>query len=724
MRSLLLLLCLDPPPSATPSCSYRCVTESALSGELLVRLTGALPRLHDVLKQLPPKMIRISTNEPTVRVEFSAEDVATRVDDVVGSILRSAFTSGSDMEKVPRMYKAYVTRIATMLQKALAIASSTAPVLALGGGGTEAVLPPMPTGATAEALRAWHLEWMRVQHESITDALSGERLDALKGCVQIAVQGTDTSGAPLRLGDAKGLTAWLCGLEGGCVLLTSGPAAGKTWLMSQVVMHTLGERMPVLVKVDQLQTRLAEIEAADDWVDAYLALTLDAGHVALLREAMTTGRALLLLDGLDEAGAHRSRIERHVAEVVARRGCALLCTSRPAGLTEGLFDGFHKLELAPLSDAQQRGFLERRLGSTRAAELAPYLEKRVPVDADTRRRVTANPLMLSMVASIAKLREGIDMPRTTAALYEVAASAMLRRGTVSDAAVALLQATFFEAHADQQRVVTEKHLGAAARHLDAAARRGGTAVDELRDLVVRDRLPLVRLLQAEPLQMQAFHLSFQEYYAMRAVSEGGVRLPSFRWDVWWTNAVFMGVQTGDAFGERFAEAAGLEAPWRTGVVTALVEQGLPAAWLPTVAEVAGGDVARLKAFVGRYRDVLQREGGKAVAQLAAQQPDDPLFRALQERPAQHLLTWRNKPLDADSCVATFAHPSAVNALAVSATLLVGGAGAHVYVYDAATEERLGTLDAGSDVKSVALHDDRIVAGCENGTLKVWNSGER
>ena len=132
------------------------------------------------------------------------------------------------------------------------------------------------------------------------------------------------------------------------------------------------------------------------------------------------------------------------------------------------------------------------------------------------------------------------------------------------------------------------------------------------------------------------------------------------------------------------------------------------------AEVLLGDDALL---VG----VRLQESG---LELAAQQPDDPLFRALQERPAQHLLTWRNKPLDADSCVATFAHPSAVNALAVSATLLVGGAGAHVYVYDAATEERLGTLDAGSDVKSVALHDDRIVAGCENGNVKVWNSGER
>ena len=504
---------------------------------------------------------------------------------------------------MPALYTNYVARLTDALQ----------PILAIGGSGGEAAaaearrhLPPMPTDATTEELRAWYLEWMRAQHASITDALSGERLDALEGCVQIAVQGTDTAGAPLRLGDAKGLAAWLCGLEGSCTLLTAGPAAGKTWLMSQLIMHTLATRVPILVKVEQMQTRLAEIKAADDWVDAYLALTLDARHYEFLREEMTTGRALLLLDGLDEAGAHRARIERHVAEVVARRGCTLLCTSRPAGLTEGIFDDFHQLQLAPLSDAQQAAFLAQRLerlGAALATELELYV-RNMPVEADTRRRVTANPLMLSMVASIAALRQGVDMPRTTAELYEVAASAMLQRGTVSDAAVALLQATFFEAHADQQRVVTEEHLHAAARHLDAAARQGSAAVDELRDLVVRDRLPLVRLLQEEPLQMQAFHLSFQEYYAMRAVSEGGVRLPGFRWDVWWTNAVFMGVQTGDAFGEHFVEAAGLEAPWRRGVVTALAREALPAAWLPTVAEAAGGDVARLKTYVGRYRDVL------------------------------------------------------------------------------------------------------------------------
>ena len=80
----------------------------------------------------------------------------------------------------------------------------------------------------------------------------------------------------------------------------------------------------------------------------------------------------------------------------------------------------------------------------------------------------------------------------------------------------------------------------------------------------------------------------QGVHALRAVSEGGVQLPNFRWDVWWTNAVFMGVQTGDTFGEHFVKAAELEAPWRRGVVTALAREALPPAWLPTVAEAAGG----------------------------------------------------------------------------------------------------------------------------------------
>ena len=172
--------------------------------------------------------------------------------------------------------------------------------------------------------------------------------------------------------------------------------------------------------------------------------------------------------------------------------------------------------------------------------------------------------------------------------------------------MALLRATFFEAHADKQRLITTKHLEAAARRLG----KGEAVVAALRDLVLQDRLPLVRLLQAEPLQMQAFHLSFQEYYAMREISLSDVRLPGFAWGVWWANAVLMGVQVGGEFGAKFVEAAGLAAAaeegeaqegerWRLRVAAALVGQGLPAAWMPTALEAAKG-VAQTSSAIWSY----------------------------------------------------------------------------------------------------------------------------
>ena len=63
-----------------------------------------------------------------------------------------------------------------------------------------------------------------------------------------------------------------------CFLLSAPPAAGKTCLMSQVVVHALASGLvPILVQVEQLQQRLAAHEAAfdaaPDWIDADLELS-------------------------------------------------------------------------------------------------------------------------------------------------------------------------------------------------------------------------------------------------------------------------------------------------------------------------------------------------------------------------------------------------------------------------------------------------------------------
>jgi hypothetical protein len=414
---------------------------------------------------------------------------------------------------------------------------------------------------TFEEMRAWHTDTLRAQHATIKDALSGKALDVLRQLVPIEVEGSGEQ----QLGaikDASGLARLLGTLHAACcegadtsspaaVLLTAGPAAGKTSLLSQLVVHLLTQSdeppTPIVVKVQLLQLRLREggdaFAGAWNWVDAYL--RAEHGHQSalyrMLRQAMLARRAVLLVDGLDEGGEARDAIERHVIEVLAPQGHVMLCTSRPDGIKEERYRSFRRLRLAPLTEAQQREAFEQRLGAERARAVVPYLS-RLPTDGESERRITANPLMLSMVASIVELREGLELPQTNVELYEAATRAMLARAGGSGSALSLrplLQALFFEAHTKQQRVITAEHLEAAAARVGEP--RGSQALLVLKERVAADRMPLLSLLETQPLRLQAAHLSFQEFFAAQAVCEGAtLPLPPWELPPWWANTIRLG----------------------------------------------------------------------------------------------------------------------------------------------------------------------------------------
>ena len=86
--------------------------------------------------------------------------------------------------------------------------------------------------------------------------------------------------------------------------------------------------MPILVKVQQLQRKLLMPQArptfarAWNWVDAYLQSEYGAGTDLhrMLRQAMASRRALLLVDGIDEGGAAREEIERCAADASSPGG--------------------------------------------------------------------------------------------------------------------------------------------------------------------------------------------------------------------------------------------------------------------------------------------------------------------------------------------------------------------------------------------------------------------
>jgi hypothetical protein len=83
----------------------------------------------------------------------------------------------------------------------------------------------------------------------------------------------------------------------------------------------------------------------------------------------------------------------------------------------------------------------------------------------------------------------------------------------------------------------------------------------VRERVLVDALPLLSLVQSEPLRLQSSHLSFQEYFAARALCEEGTKLsgtPPWQWPAWWANAVELGAQIpGDGFGRGLLRAAGV-----------------------------------------------------------------------------------------------------------------------------------------------------------------------
>ena len=128
-----------------------------------------------------------------------------------------------------------------------------------------------------------------------------------------------------------------------------------------VIMHPGGHLVPILIKVQQLQAQLLQFERiyarAWNWVDAYLQLMHgpDTDRYRMLSQALMARRGLLLLDGIDEGGVARERIEEHITQVLEPQGHVIVATSRPASICEQLYAGFEWLTLAPLSNDQQRG---------------------------------------------------------------------------------------------------------------------------------------------------------------------------------------------------------------------------------------------------------------------------------------------------------------------------------------------------------------------------------
>jgi hypothetical protein len=359
------------------------------------------------------------------------------------------------------------------------------------------------------------------------------------------------------------------------LVLVGGPGSGKSTLVQWLATRKEELRVPFAVPVRSLSgpldlEQVAALNEADrDFVDACL----------------RDGRALLLLDGLDEGSFLESDPLAELAELAVRfPKSAFLATSRHSGLTAGtLPEGFVQAELQSLDRGEVDTFVDRWC---RAAEVTlateatrPSAERRASVAAEDlkgrlhRSRAVADlartPLLASVLCIVHRFL-GQRIPERRVALYEACTNVLLYewdRAKFPEGAFTgqldapqkkvLLGDLALRMHLKAQTELVEANVAEvfAGRlpDLGLEPEAAGTILSE-----IRDRSGM--LVERRPGVFGFSHLAFQEYLAaVQAVREGRVDLlVEHSREPWWQEVVLL--------------AAGQPAGPAVPLVEALLEQ--------------------------------------------------------------------------------------------------------------------------------------------------------
>ena len=264
--------------------------------------------------------------------------------------------------------------------------------------------------------------------------------------------------------DSRPMTALEATAQASRLVLLGDPGAGKSTFARMVLAQLAGahlegtepppgvapELLPILVTLRDLVPRLNTLDLKSlpaDRAQAALAAILrdqvledlarlEASDCAgSLRDALTDGRCLLVLDGLDEVPqALRKLVRLTVAAVIGQYAPQrLIVTCRVRSYVgDAVLTGFREHTLAPFDDerikrfvqawynAQKRwgrldaGQAQERTADLTSAALAPDL-----------RELATNPMMLTTMAIIHQ--KEIGLPRERVRLYNLAVDVLLRR---------------------------------------------------------------------------------------------------------------------------------------------------------------------------------------------------------------------------------------------------------------------------------------------------------
>ena len=262
---------------------------------------------------------------------------------------------------------------------------------------------------------------------------------------------TDEEEQPVRLGEPVPVFDILREHSG--VIILGDPGAGKTTFLKFLALTMargegeslgLGDRLPILMPLAAYANSLQETDTRlDDFIADYfsgIGSNLPIG--GMLAEALRAGRALILLDGLDEVrdiNLRNTVVERVVDFFSFHRriGNKFVLTSRVVGyravrpaaeeLVECTLVDFDDIEIEDFTDRWTLAIEKQAQGNTSIARTDADQERRELLDAVYQnpgvRRLASTPLLLTILALMK--RQGVSLPERRVQLYDQYVSTLL-----------------------------------------------------------------------------------------------------------------------------------------------------------------------------------------------------------------------------------------------------------------------------------------------------------
>lgn len=230
------------------------------------------------------------------------------------------------------------------------------------------------------------------------------------------------------------------------LIVLGDPGAGKTTFLKYLALRLargegealgLGDRLPILLPLAAYANSLqSEDVPLDDFIGEYFAdIGADLPIGQMLREALRAGRALILLDGLDEVRDVnlRNTVVERVTDFYAfhrRPGNKFVLTSRVVGYraVRPSAEGLMECTLVDFEESDIEEFvlrwtaaLERQAqGDSPVSRADAEQDRRELLDAINEnpgvRRLAATPLLLTILALMK--RQGVTLPERRVQLYD------------------------------------------------------------------------------------------------------------------------------------------------------------------------------------------------------------------------------------------------------------------------------------------------------------------